>query len=162
MSPLTRPNLGKLATPFAILEPSVGQSTSLYIGKAKKTAIANYVPPVQPAIKPPQEALRIIANAEKLIAKAITVFPDRNKFQNPKQTRAKLDRLTYDIHPQEKQAYRKLLSMPNTGIFRVLPYQAYLRPLNTVENRSQKNVLGRYPFPVLLEPKGKFTPNLPL
>ncbi|MGD1911801.1 MAG: hypothetical protein ACFB2X_13350 [Rivularia sp. (in: cyanobacteria)] len=162
MSPLTRPNLGKLATPFAILEPSVGQSTSLYIGKAKKTPIANYVPPVQPAIKAPQETLRILENAEKFLAKAISVFPDRNKFQNPKQTRAKLDRLTYDIRPQEKQAYRKLLSMPNTGIFRVLPYQAYLRALNTVENRSQKNVLGRYPFPVLVEPKGKFTPNLPL
>ena len=169
-SPVSLPNLGKRATPFAILEPSVETSTSLFIGKRKKTAltrsagesIAKYIPPVQPAIKAPPQALRTLKNAEQFLAKAISVFPEENKFHNPKETRAKLDRLTYGIDLQEKQNYKKLLSMPNTGIFRVLPHQAYLRPLNTVENRSQKNVLGRYPFPILGESKDKFTPNLPL
>ena len=162
MSPLSRPDLGKLATPYAILEPSGQQSASLYIGKRKKSAIANYVPPVQPAIKPPSEALTILENAQNYLAKAINVFSPTTKFENPKKTAAELDRLAYDIDLQEKQSYEKLLSMPNTGIFRALPYQAYLRPLNTVKNRSQKNVLSRYPFPVLGESKGDFTPNLPL
>ena len=36
MSPVTRPNLGKLATPYAILEPSVEADASLIIGKKKK------------------------------------------------------------------------------------------------------------------------------
>lgn len=162
MSPVTRPNLGKRAIPYAILEPSVAQNPSLFIGKRKKTAIANYVPPVQPAIKAPSEALTTLKNAENFLAEAISVFPAQNKFQNPKKTAAELDRLRYDVDLQDKQTYQKLLSMPDTGIFRVLPHQVYLRPLNTVENRSQKNVLGRYPFPVLSESKDNFTPNLPL
>ncbi|MGB3639712.1 MAG: hypothetical protein WBA39_19380 [Rivularia sp. (in: cyanobacteria)] len=162
MSPVTRPNLGKLATPYAILEPSVEADASLIIGKRKKRAIANYVPPVQPAIKPPTEALKILTNAQQYLASAISVLPAENNFPNPEKMTAEFNRLAYDVDLQEKQTYRKLLLMPNTGIFRVLPHQAYLRPLNTVENRSQKNVLDRYPFPVLGKPKGNFTPNLPL
>lgn len=162
MSPISRPNLGKLATPYAILEPSVEPNASLIIGKRKKRAIANYSPPVQPAIKPPTEALKILTNAQQYLAKAISVLPSENDFPNPKKMTAEFNRLAYDVDLQEKQTYRKLLLMPNTGIFRVLPHQAYLRPLNTVENRSQKNILDRYPFPVLAKPKGNFTPNLPL
>ncbi len=162
MSPISRPNIGKLATPYAILEPSVEADALLIIGKRKKKAIANYVPPVQPAIKPPTEALKILTNAKKFLAKAISVLPAENDFPNPKKMTREFNRLAYDVDLQEKQTYRKLLSMPNTGIFRVLPNQAYLRPLNTVKNRSQKDVLGRYPFPVLGKSKGNFTPNLPL
>jgi hypothetical protein len=162
MSPISRPNLGKPATPFAILEPSIEPDTSLVIGKRKKPAIVNYVPPVQPAIKPDSTALKILKNAEQFLAPAISVFPNQNNFQVPQKVSAEFDRLAYDVDLQEKQTYRKLLLMPNTGIFRVLPHQAYLRPLNTVENRSQKNLLERYPFPILAEPKGNFTPNLPL
>ncbi|MGF1673637.1 MAG: hypothetical protein ACFCUV_08125 [Rivularia sp. (in: cyanobacteria)] len=162
MSPVSRPNLHKRATPYAILEPDVDNTAKVYVGKSRKRAISNYVPPVQPAIKPPSTALTTLKNAEKFLAAAIAEFPDANNFHNPQKTAAELDRLTYDIYLPEKQLYQKLLSMPNTGIFRVLSSQAYLRPLNTLENRSQKNVLGRYPFPVLVEPKGDFMPNLPL
>ena len=162
MSPLSHPNLGNTATPYAILEPYVESDLSLFIGKSKKTAIADYVPPVQPAIKPPSEAITILKNAENYLAAATSVLPAENYFQNPKKMRAEFDRLAYDVDLQEKQNYRKLLSMPDTGIFRVLPYQAYLRPLNTIENRSQKNILDRYPFPILGKSKGNFTPNLPL
>ncbi|AFY52885.1 hypothetical protein Riv7116_0281 [Rivularia sp. PCC 7116] len=162
MSPVSRPNLYKRAIPYAILEPAVEQSPSLFIGKRKKSAIANYTPPVQPAIKPPSAALTTLENAEKFLSKAISVFPSTNQFQNPHKVRAELDHLSYDVDLLQKQTYKKLLSMPNTGIFRVLPHQAYLRPLNTVKNRSQKDILGRYPFPVLAKPEGNFKPNLPL
>lgn len=162
MSPVSRPELHKRATPYAILEPEMDKNALLLVGKRKKRAIANYFGPVQPAIKAPSEALITLKNAEKFLATAISVFPDQKNFQSPRKVAAELDRLTYDIDLQEKQIHRKLLAMPNTGIFRVLPYQAYLRPLNTIENRSQKNVLDRYPFPVLGQFKGGFTPNLPL
>lgn len=161
MSPVSRPNLGEPAIPYAILEPSVESNASI-IGKRKKRAIANYVPPVQPAIKPPFEAIKILKNAEQFLAAAISVFPGENNFQNLKKIEAEFDRLVYDVNLPQKQTYRKLLLMPNTGIFRVLPHQAYLRPLNTIENRSQKNLLDRYPFPVLGKSKANFTPNLPL
>ncbi|MBV6624005.1 MAG: hypothetical protein KI793_13890 [Rivularia sp. (in: Bacteria)] len=170
MSPVSRPNLYQRAIPYAILEPAVEQSPLFFIGKRKKTAItfgraslnANYNPPVQPAIKPPSAALTILENAESFLAEAISVFPSTNQFQNPSKVKAELDRLSYDVDLLQKQTYKKFLSMPNTGIFRVLPHQAYLRPLNTVKNRSQKNILGRYPFPVLAKPEGNFKPNLPL
>ncbi len=162
MSPLSRPNLGQQATLYAILEPAIPRNNFLFTGKKTKTAIANYVPPVQPAIKPPQEALRNLKNAEKFLAEAISVLPSTNELQNLKKARAEFDHLADDVNLHEKQIYGKLLSMPNTGIFRVLPHQAYLRPLNTVENRSQKNILGRHPIQAFGEPKGNFTPNLPL
>lgn len=162
MSPVSRPNLGKLATPYTILEPSVESDISLIIGNSKKRAIADYIPPVQPAIKPHSTAVTILKNAENFLAAAISVLPAENNLQNLKNIEAEFDRLAYDVDLQEKQNHRKLLSMPDTGIFRVLPYQAYLRPLNTIDNRSQKNVIERYPFPVLGKSKGNFKPNLPL
>lgn len=162
MSPINSPKLGEKAIPYAILEPSVERDNSLLIGKRKKSAIANYVPPVQPAIKPPSEALAILQNAEQFLLATKFVFPVPSSFQNKKTIRAKFDRLSYGVNLQDKQIYQKLLLMPNTGIFRVLPHRVYLRSLNTIENRSQKNILGRYPFPILSQSKGNFKPNLPL
>ena len=100
--------------------------------------------------------------AEKLISQAKIGFSPHQKFYNPRETAAALDRFTYDIDPQEAQTYQSFLALPKTGIFRVLPYSAYLRPLNTLHNRLLKTVSDRYPFPSWGETSSGFTPNLAL
>ncbi|MDJ0737354.1 MAG: hypothetical protein QNJ47_25370 [Nostocaceae cyanobacterium] len=187
-----RPNLGKKATPFATQEPNLPvttyqpsprryayngrksftaqpDSTSLpatttlqIIGRTAKKPLANYQPPMQPAIVPPQGAIATLQTSRQLLAKAVTAFPSGTKFQDPRETAAALDRFAYDIDPREAQTYARVLDLPNTGIFRVLPHWAYYRPLNKVENRLQKSVSERYPFPTLGESVGSFTPSLAL
>jgi hypothetical protein len=156
------PNLGKSATPFATQEPNLPLVNYPIIGRTAKKLLADYVPPNQPAIVPPTEALAIIQRAKELLAQAISKFPTGSKFKNPSETTIALDRFAYNIDPQEEQTYLKFLEVPNTGIFRVLPYSAYHRPLNTQQNRLQKSVSERYPFPRLGVARGGFTPSLPL
>lgn len=155
------PDLGKPAIPFSTWEP-IPPNPPQIIGRTAKTAIADYVPPRQPAIAPPAEALTTIETAIELLATAQSLFPPDIKFNNPRENFTKLDRFAYDLDPQEPQTYAKFLASPNTGIFRVLPHTAYNRPLNTLQNRLQPSVSDRYPFPSLGEAKGGFTLSLAL
>lgn len=159
-----RPDLGKPATPFSTLEPNLESSPTqpTMIGRTIKTPLANYQPPIEPALAPPQEALTTLSAALTYLVQAEPVFPAGTHFQNPTQTAAALDRFAYDIDALEPQTYAKFLEMPNTGIFRVLPFSAYHRPLNTLQNRLHKSVSQRYPFPNLGEVMGGFTPSLAL
>lgn len=161
-SKIERPNLGHKATPFAIQEPNILSTSAIVIGQPRKTANSNYRAPIQSAIVTPQEALSILEVAQKHIAQAQASFPQSRKFENPRETRAALDRFAYDLDQQEAQTYAKFLASPKTGIFRVLPYSAYHRPLNTLQNRLLKSVDERYPFPSLAENKQGFIPNLAL
>ncbi|MBW4560236.1 MAG: hypothetical protein KME32_03605 [Mojavia pulchra JT2-VF2] len=162
IAPVQRPNLGKLAVPFSTQEPNLTSPALPIIGRTAKTAIADYVPPLQPAIAPPQEALNIVASAKKLLTTAQVEFPSGTRFTDPGETSAILERFSYDIDPQEPQIYTKFLELPGTGIFRVLPDLAYHRPPNTLQNRLQASVSERYPFPSLGNTKGGFTPSLTL
>lgn len=162
ISPVMRPNLGRTATPHATREPSLpDKAPQIITGSSTKKLLANYTPPIQGAIKIPQEAIRVLETAEKHIAQAQAEFGQEAKFYNPTQTAIALDRFAYDVDPQQRQTYSKFLALPQTGIFRVLPYSVYHRPLNTLQNRLSKTVTERYPFPSLGEKDG-FTPNLAL
>ncbi|MFH7025815.1 MAG: hypothetical protein ACHBN1_10530 [Heteroscytonema crispum UTEX LB 1556] len=162
IAPVQRPNLGKPATPLSTQEPNVPLTPPQIIGRTAKTAIADYIPPMQPAIAPIPEAVTTLASAKKFLTAAQALFPPETKFQDPVETATILDRFAYDIDPQEPQTYAKFLDLPNTGIFRVLPYSAYQRQLNTLQNRLQPSVRERYPFPSLGEAKGGLTPSLAL
>ncbi len=162
IAPLQRPHLSEPAIPFAYQEPNVPSSPVPIIGRTAKTAIADYVPPLQPAIAPPQSVLSNLTAAKKLLTIAKLAFPPDTQFTDPQENVAILDRFAYNIDPQEPQIYAKFLQLPHTGIFRVLPYSAYLRPLNTLQNRLQASVSQRYPFPSLDITKGSFNPSLAL
>jgi hypothetical protein len=162
MSPVQFPNLGKPATPFATREPNSASPPLPIVGGNGKTAIAGYVPPMQPAITAPEAAITILKAAHKFLQPAQGAFSPETQLVVPQEVNAKLDRLTYDIDPQEPQIYAKLLELPNTGIFRVLPDSAYRRQPNTLQNRLQAGISNRYPFPSLGKAKGGFTPSLAL
>lgn len=163
IAPIQRPQLEKPATPFSTQAAANLASPPLpVIGRTAKTAISDYVSPEQPAIAAPQEALITLASAKKFLTAAQVEFPFKNRFTNPQETTAILDRFTYDIDPQESQTYATFLKLPYTGIFRVLPDLAYQRPLNTLQNRLAASVSERYPFPLLGDTKAGFTPSLAL
>jgi hypothetical protein len=162
IAPVQRPDLGNPATPFSTREPNITLSPLPVVGSTAKTAIANYVAPMQPAIAIPEEAITTLKTANQILTAVQKVFPANIKFINPQENNAVLDRFAYDIDSQEKQIYAQFLQLPNTGIFRVLPDSAYRRPLNTLQNRLQSSVSDRYPFPSVGEVKGHFSPSLAL
>jgi hypothetical protein len=162
IAPVQRPDLGKPAAPFASREPNLTSSPLPVVGRTAKTAIANYVAPIQPAIAVPEEAVSSLKTANQILTAVQKVFPANIKFINPQEDAATLDRFAYDIDSQEKQTYAQFLKLPNTGIFRVLPNSAYRNPPNIPQNRLQASVSERYPFPSVGEVKGYFNPSLAL
>ncbi len=171
IAPRQRPNLGQPATPLLTREPNLPppESTSAtspsalpIIGVVGKTAIANYKPPMQPAIAPPDAAINILTRAKRLLTAAQIVFPPETKFTDAQETVTALDRFAYGLDPQEAETYNKFLRLPRTGIFRALRASAKERPLNTVWNRLQPSVSDRYAFPKLGNTQGGLNPSLTL
>ncbi|TVP60483.1 MAG: hypothetical protein EA343_17385 [Nodularia sp. (in: Bacteria)] len=175
IAPIQYPHLGKPAVPLSreptlspsalgtqAASPEVLSPQGRVIGRNAKTAIANYAPPVQPAIAAPESALTTLATAKQTLTATQALFPPEIRFTDPWENAAILDRLTYGFSPQEAQIYANFLELPRTGIFRVLQSSAYQRPLNTLWNRLQPNVSERYPFPSLGDAKDGFNPSLAL
>ncbi|WP_413175209.1 hypothetical protein [Anabaena azotica] len=162
VAPVQRPDLDKLATTFVSREPNITSSPVPVVGNVGKKAIANYVAPIQPAIGVPEETIFTLKTADQMLKAAQAAFPQNTKFINPQADAAILDRFAYDIDPQETQIYAPFLALSNTGIFRVLPDSAYRHQPNTLQNRLLPKVSERYPFPVVGEVKGDFTPSLAL
>jgi hypothetical protein len=160
LAPVVKPNLGKPARLFATTEPLLPKVKPVIIGGKAKEALAGYRPPIQPAIAAPTEVLVNLRKAKEELVKIQTLFPENTKFKNPRETLVALDHFAYDTDPQELILYGKFLKNPNTGIFRVLPNKFYQRPLNTVENRLQRRVSERYPFPVIGKITNQLTPTL--
>ncbi|MBD2627550.1 hypothetical protein [Trichormus variabilis] len=162
IAPKQRPHLGNPATPFSSQEPNLRSFPLPVVGSTGKTAIANYVAPMQPAIAVPEETISTIKTVNQILTAVQKAFPQNIKFINPQKDAATLDRFAYDIDSQEKQTHAQFLQLPNTGIFRVLPDSAYRRPLSLPQNRLQASVSERYPFPSVGEVKEDFTPSLAL
>jgi hypothetical protein len=162
ISPIEHPLLGQKAVPFAIQEPNLPYSSVATVGIIGKKPLADYVPPMQPAIALPLEALSPLENAEAKLNQTKAAFPQGIKFDDPKQTTSALENFAYGLDSQEPQTYAKFLELPKTGIFRVLSHSAYSRPLNTLQNRLVRTVGERYPFPSLSEATSGFNPSLTL
>jgi hypothetical protein len=60
IAPTQRPHLGNPATAFSHREPNLTLFPLPVVGSTVKTAIANYVAPVQPAIAVPEETISTI------------------------------------------------------------------------------------------------------
>ncbi|HLO88194.1 MAG TPA: hypothetical protein VK203_24755 [Nostocaceae cyanobacterium] len=162
INPVQRPQLGQPAIPFASREPDLSSHPLPVVGMTAKTAIANYRPPVQPAIAAPEDAAATLKAAAQFLQAAQAGFPLGTKFIYPQQDADALDRFAYNIDSQEPQSYSKFLELPHTGIFRVLPESAYVRQPNTIENRLQASVRERYPFPSVGKSQTGFNHSLAL
>jgi hypothetical protein len=162
IAPVQRPDLGQPSTPFLGREPNLTTSSFPVVGRTAKTAIANYVPPLQPAITPPEDALTILKTANQILTTVQAAFPSETRFINPQETNTTLDQYAYDIDSHERQVHAQFLELPRTGIFRVLPDSVYRRQPNTLENRLTASVGVRYPFPSVGKSEGELNPSLAL
>jgi hypothetical protein len=155
IAPIMRPNLHKPAIPLNNREPDLTSPPLPNIGRTQKTPIANYVPPRQPAIASPIEALNHLQAANQFLQAAQAAFPAQQ------QAFTSLNRLSDHTNSPEQKIYANFLKLPNTGMVQVLPDSAYRRQPNVVQNRLQANI-NNYPFSLKLEAKGSFIPSLPL
>ncbi|HEY9862299.1 MAG TPA: hypothetical protein V6D16_22575 [Candidatus Obscuribacterales bacterium] len=152
------PNLGKPATPRYGTAPTWPTEELPLIGRSAKTAIADYVPPMPPAIAPLPEAAPVLQSVKQLLARTQTAFPSAVSFSTPTR-QAALDQYAYDLYPQERQLYAKFLAQPNTGIARVLLSEAYRPQSSGLQNRLQPTVAERFPFVPLVQSEAQFTPR---
>ncbi len=158
IAPIKRRHLGESAVPFSCKSSDADSSAQMGIHRNRKTAIANYITPVAPAIAPPPEVLKILQSARTALTPAKAAFPVGTKFTNPREHQAFMDRRAFGTDVKEEKIYAQFLRKPNTGIFRVLPVQK----ANGSGNRLQATVRQRYPFPSLGTRNNGFTPNLAL
>lgn len=154
---LERPRLYQStpATPLWAPEANLPQTTApLLVDREAKLPIANYEVPVQPAIAPPEEIMRVLQSAKRSLAEARAAFPSSAAFVDPDQADQIADRNAYDLYPDEPERFASFLAQPNTGIVRILPAAAYARPVNTLQNRAALTVAERFPFaPLLTQPE---------
>lgn len=157
--PTQSPNLGQPATDRYGTAPSLPTEEPVVIGRAAKTAIADYVSPMQPAIAPPPEAAPVLQSVKQLLARAQTAFPSAASFSTPTRQKESLDQYAYGLYPKERELYAKFLAQPNTGIARVLLSEAYRPQPSTLQNRLQPTVAERFPFVPLVQSGEPFTPR---
>ncbi|MEH2314419.1 MAG: hypothetical protein V7K35_24160 [Nostoc sp.] len=83
-----------------------------------------------------ESALTAFEAANKLVATLQVALSLENQFIDIRETAATLDCLAYDPSRQEPQTYAaKFLELLNIGIFHLLPYSAYHRQMNNLQNR---------------------------
>ncbi|MFM6157085.1 MAG: hypothetical protein ACKPE3_29495, partial [Sphaerospermopsis kisseleviana] len=152
IAPIMRPDLHKPAIPLNSREPDLTSPPVANIGTNQKRALANYVPPRQPAIAAPIEALNILQAANQFLQ---TAQPTQQ------QGFSTVNSLSGENNSPVEKIYARFLRLPNTGMVQVLPDAVYRREANIVQNRLQANVNG-YPLPLTVETKGSLIPTLPL
>jgi hypothetical protein len=159
-TPTQSPNLGQPAAYRYGTAPTLPTEELPLIGRAAKTAIADYVPPMSPAIAPPPEAAPVLQSVQQLLARAQMAFPSAVSFSTPTRQTKALDQYAYGLYPKERQLYAKFLAQPNTGIARVLLSEAYNPQPSALQNRLQPTVAARFPFAPLVQSGTEFTPRL--
>jgi hypothetical protein len=134
-------NLAVPATPFFAPVPNLPPAEPPLIGRSAKTPIAEYVPPLQPAIAPPSDALVTLRAVTGFLATAQAAFPAGTRFVDSSEMARVLERDAYGLYLQRRM-YTKFLSQSNTGIALVLPVGAY-HP-NSLSNRLEPKVADSF------------------
>ncbi len=160
-----RQNLQSLgvSTPSKYLPlPNLPLAEPPLIGVQAKTPISDYVPPMQPAIALPEQAVQTLQVAKQLLAPAIAAFPPSTTFIDPEADAQAIDTLSHAIYYKEPPLFAQFLAQPHTGIVRILPAQTYRTDPTQIENRLKPTVAERFPFAPLLPTQDGFTPRLAL
>lgn len=135
------------------------------IGLNSKKPLAEYEAPVKPAIAPPEEAKILLQRLQQKIEQNLKEFPPSVNFVTTAELQAQSAKLINTVPDYELETYSKFLKLPNTGITKILPAQAYIAPPNTIQNRLALTPGDRFPFAPLLSQgqqteKPNFLPRL--
>ncbi|MBW4651309.1 MAG: hypothetical protein KME06_21865 [Kastovskya adunca ATA6-11-RM4] len=151
------------ATPRYAPAPDLPPAEPPVLGIPAKTPIANYQPPLQPAIIAPQRAIAVLQAArERLLSAQRALPPSSLPLRDPSGNAEAIRRGSYGLSPLAPQQYAKFLNLPNTGIARILTAEAYRLDPNQLRNRLQPTVAEEFPFAPLRQPTNEFTPRLTL
>lgn len=129
------------------------------IGLNSKQPLAEYEAPVKPAIAPPEEAKLLLQKLQQKIEQNLKEFPPSVNFVTTAELKAESAKSINTVPDYELETYSKFLKIPNTGITKILPAQAYIAPPNTIQNRLALTPGDRFPFAPLLTPGQKTETN---
>lgn len=146
-------SLAQQARPVIATGSNLPPSGPPLLGRKAKQPIADYVPPVAPAIAPPTATLATLRSAQTLVARAQNNFPDSIR---PVSLRQSANRPAFP----EAQLYAALLQQPDTGTALLYPFQFYQLPPGQLTNRLAPTPAERYPFAPLPAQSSQFTPRL--
>lgn len=144
VQPLSPPAISPLPSP----QPPL-------IVREAKQPIADYLPPVLPAIAISIQATNPLLTTRRLLSQATLLFPPQTTFNFPNQ----LTEDPYDISEAFNQLYNPFLALANTGIARILPAEFYRQDAKELRSRLLASRLERFPYPPLAE-SGVFLPRL--
>lgn len=117
---------------------------SVVVGSPEKLEVANFRPPLLPAIAPASELQRIASSLRQDLLAVTNVFPENIVFPS-----SFLEGTTpgrYDVLPEELFRYRAFLQQPDTGIIRLLPAALRPQPSNQIQSRLQTTIAQEFPF----------------
>lgn len=140
--PTQSPNLNKPATSFYQTAPRLPVTNPPVIGAPMKTAIADYRPPVAPAIAPPPEAMPGLQNLKQLLVQTQSAFPTGITFQAPKSLPVR-EVNPNGLYSDESQTYAQVLAQPNTGIAHIAIAGANQPAPNVLHNRLETTASDR-------------------
>ncbi len=116
---------------------------SVIIGSPAKPAIADFRPPLLPAIAPAAEIQQITQSVRQELIATANAFPANIIFTADPNPQSGIQEA---LLPADFSRYQAFLQQPNTGITRILP--AALRPqrLNQIQSRLQPTIAQEFPF----------------
>lgn len=116
---------------------------SVIVGSPAKPAIADFRPPLLPALAPAAEIQQITNSVRQELVATANAFPSNIIFTADPNPRSGIQEA---LLPADFSRYQAFLQQPNTGITRILP--AALRPqrLNQIQSRLQPTIAQEFPF----------------
>lgn len=117
---------------------------SVVVGVPEKLEVANFRPPLLPAIAPANELQRIASTLRQDLLAVTNVFPENIIFPSSFLEGTIPGR--YDVLPEELFRYRDFLQQPDTGIIRLLPAALRPQPSNQIQSRLQTTIAQEFPF----------------
>jgi hypothetical protein len=117
---------------------------SVVVGSPEKLEVANFRPPLLPAIAPASELQRIASSLRQDLLAVTNVFPENIVF--PPSFLEGITPGRYDVLPEELFRYRDFLQQPDTGIIRLLPAALRPQPSSQIQSRLQTTIAQEFPF----------------
>lgn len=156
----SRGSLADRAAPLYANAPNLPIKETALPGRPVKSALGDYVPPIQPALVAPAYIATTIDRLQTSLSDTQAIFPRVISFSQPRTEAANAASRAYDVDPQDIQRNKAFLEKPHTGLSRVHPSLAYNPDPNVLRNRLAPSFEERHPYALLINPSDPPLPRL--
>lgn len=153
-------SLARRAAPLYANAPNLPVKESALPGRPVKSALGDYVAPLQPALMAPLYVANMIDRLQNSVSDLQSIFPKVISFSQPNVEAAIADRRAYGVDPQDINRNKSFLEKPHTGLSRVHPSLAYNPDPNILRNRLAPSFEERHPYALLINPSDPPLPRL--